>query len=112
MGLERSRPAQAPDPRGERPAYFSQGADPGPPFQRAATFGLRCIKYPTANSRSATLTDPVTSSARNYATEQPVSERVFAVFRDLYAYDKTALNPVIESNDTSEPDWIRQRITF
>jgi dipeptidyl aminopeptidase/acylaminoacyl peptidase len=54
----------------------------------------------------------VVASARHYAEEQPVSEAVFRVYRDLYAYDKTPLNAAIESVDTSEPDWIKQRISF
>ncbi|MCI0722193.1 MAG: hypothetical protein L0338_24960, partial [Acidobacteria bacterium] len=34
------------------------------------------------------------------------------VYRDLYAYDKTALNSAIESSDESDPDWKKERITL
>jgi serine/threonine protein kinase/formylglycine-generating enzyme required for sulfatase activity/dienelactone hydrolase len=93
------------------PAYMFHEADARAPFQRDATFGFRCIKYLPQDSPSARLTEPVVASARNYAKEQPVSENVFRVYRDLYAYDKTPLNAAIESTDTSETDWIKHRIT-
>jgi serine/threonine protein kinase/dienelactone hydrolase len=94
------------------PAYMFHEADARPPFQRDAAFGFRCIKYITPGARSHKLTEPVVASTRNYAEEQPVSDRVFRVYRDLYAYDKTPLNPAIESVDRSGADWTTQRITF
>ena len=94
------------------PAYMFHEADARPPFQREATFGFRCIKYLPQDAPSPKLTDPVVASTRNYAKEQPVSENVFRVYRDLYAYDKVPLNAVIESVDTTEADWIKQKITF
>jgi dienelactone hydrolase len=96
----------------DEPAYMFHEADARPPFRREATFGFRCVKYSSPTSRSQKLADPVMATARNYAQERPVSQQVFRVYRDLYAYDKTALNSAIEAIDTSEADWIRQRITL
>ena len=94
------------------PAYMFHEADARLAFQRDATFGFRCMKYLDADSPPERLTAPVFATSRNYAQEQPVSDEVFRVYRDLYAYDKTPLNAAIESTDRSEPDWIKQRITF
>jgi eukaryotic-like serine/threonine-protein kinase len=94
------------------PAYMFHEADARPPFQRDATFGFRCIKYLPQDSPPPRQTDPVVASTRNYAKEQPVPENVFRVYRDLYAYDKVPLNAAIESVDTTEADWIKQKITF
>jgi formylglycine-generating enzyme required for sulfatase activity/dienelactone hydrolase len=94
------------------PAYMFHEADARSPFQRDQTFGFRCMKYLPADSPSSRLTAPVIATVRNYAREQPVSDEVFRVYRDLYAYDKTPLRAAIESTDPTEPDWIKQRITF
>ena len=94
------------------PAYMFHEADARSPFQRDATFGFRCMKYLTADPPPERLTAPVLATIRNYAREQPVSDEVFRVYRDLYAYDKTPLKAAIESTDPTEPDWIKQRITF
>ena len=94
------------------PAYMFHEADARPPFQRDATFGFRCMKYLTADPPPERLTAPVLATIRNYAREQPVSDEVFRIYRDLYAYDKTPLKAAIESTDPTEPDWIKQRITF
>ncbi len=96
----------------DEPAYMFHEADARPPLQRDATFGFRCVKSVSPESVSPTLTEPVASSARDYANEQPVPDKVFRVYRDLYAYDKAPLNAVIEAADSSNPDWVRQRITF
>jgi len=94
------------------PAYTFHEADARPPFQRHSTFGFRCVKYFSPNALPKTVIEPLTLGVRNYEQEQPVSEKIFRVYRDLYAYDKTALNSAIESSDTNDADWEKERITF
>lgn len=96
----------------DEPAYTFHEADARSPFQRHATFGFRCVKYFSPNALSTTLIEPLAPGVRNYEQEQPVSESIFRVYRDLYAYDKTALNSAIESSDESDPDWKKERITL
>jgi dienelactone hydrolase len=93
------------------PAYMFHEADARSAWQREVTFGFRCIKDIDSKPRPQVLTEPVVALARNYSAERPVSEEVFRAYRDLYAYDKTPLNAVIESSDREE-GWIKQRITF
>jgi cephalosporin-C deacetylase-like acetyl esterase len=49
---------------------------------------------------------------RDYLHEKPASDQQFAIFRRMYMYDKSDLNPVIESEDKSENYWIKQKITY
>jgi formylglycine-generating enzyme required for sulfatase activity/dienelactone hydrolase len=94
------------------PAYMFHEADARPPFQRDTTFGFRCIKYLSQDTPSPQLGEAVVASTRNYAEEQPVPENVFRAYRALYAYDNVPLNATIESVDTTEADWTREKITF
>jgi serine/threonine protein kinase/formylglycine-generating enzyme required for sulfatase activity len=94
------------------PAYTFHEADARSPFQRHATFGFRCMKYFSPSAMSKTMLDPLAPGVRNYSQEQPVSEQIYRVYRDLYAYDKTALNSVIQSTDESDADWTKEKITF
>jgi predicted esterase len=94
------------------PAYTFHEADARSPFQRHATFGFRCMKYFSPSAMSKTMLDPLAPGVRNYSQEQPVSEQIYRVYRDLYAYDKTALNSVIQSTDESDADWTKEKTTF
>jgi serine/threonine protein kinase len=96
----------------DEPAYTFHEADARLPFQRHATFGFRCVKFFSPNPVSKTAIAPLSPGVRNYTQEQPVADKIFRVYRDLYSYDRTALNSVIESSDESEPDWKKERITF
>lgn len=59
----------------------------------------------------ATLSRPIDLPYRDFMKEKPVSDQVFKFYLSLYQYDKTPLNPMIESSDTSEY-WIRQKVSF
>ena len=56
--------------------------------------------------------EPLAPGVRSYTEEQPITEKIFGVYRDLYAYDKTALNSAVESSDDSNSDWKKERITL
>jgi eukaryotic-like serine/threonine-protein kinase len=60
---------------------------------------------------AAKVADPVTFLARDYRKEKPASDQLFPVYKSLYAYDKTPLNAVVESNLKTE-DWSEEKITF
>ena len=59
------------------------------------------------------LTEPVIAAARNYAKEQPASEKVFRVYRET-CMPTTRRRSTLLSNprDTREADWIKQKITL
>jgi len=96
----------------DEPVYMFNEADAHFPFQRYAHFGFRCAKYSSAEMSANVASQLVPSAARNYDEEKPVSDEIFRVYQSLYSYDKTALNPAIESADQSNPEWEKERITF
>ena len=49
---------------------------------------------------------------RDYATEKPVSNDVFEVFRRLYAYDKTPLDAKTDSADESSEYFRKERVSY
>jgi eukaryotic-like serine/threonine-protein kinase len=80
------------------------------PLSRAATFGFRCAKYPAP--LGAALTARIPTLARDYAKEQPASETVFQLYRNLFTYDRTELDARIESVDDSTQYWRKEKVTF
>ena len=49
---------------------------------------------------------------RDFTGEKPASDEIFRAYRSLYAYDKTALNPVVESIDDSSESWRKEKVSF
>jgi eukaryotic-like serine/threonine-protein kinase len=93
------------------PVYMYQQADARSPFDRTSTNGVRLVKY-LRGAPAESLTAPVSVSRTDYRKVKPVSDQVFQIYKSLYSYDRTPLEPRIESQDDSLPDWTRQRITF
>ena len=81
------------------------------PFDRSATNGFRCVKYSGGLVADA-LTSPVVNPSRDHRTEEPVSDQVYKILQRFYAYDRTELQPIVESVDESSSDWRAERITF
>ena len=81
-----------------------------PPFHRAANAGFRCVR------NTAPL--PAEASAerrliiRDFSKAKPVSDAVFRIYKDMYAYDRTPLNAKVESVAQDSPDWRKEKITF
>jgi eukaryotic-like serine/threonine-protein kinase len=94
------------------PAYMYQEPDARSPFDRSATNGIRLIKSLQSEPVPETLTAPVTFAQGDYRKFKPVSDAVFRVYEGLYSYDRTPLDPKIESEDDTSPYWRRQRIAF
>ncbi|MSU22245.1 MAG: hypothetical protein EXS32_00280 [Opitutus sp.] len=94
------------------PDYMFTQADALSPFDRSAVNGFRCIKLLTAGALPTNVDDALVPVLRNFANEQPVSDEAFRIFRSLYSYDKTALDPRVETSDDSENRWRKERISF
>jgi len=80
------------------------------PLARAPAYGFRCALYPEQVPAKAFA--PVSRPVRDYATEKPVSNDVFEVFRRLYAYDKTPLDAKTDSADESSEDFRKERVSY
>jgi cephalosporin-C deacetylase-like acetyl esterase len=80
------------------------------PWERAANFGFRCAKY-VLKDAAVKAADPITTQARDFSQERPVSDQLFCAYKGLYSYDKTPLQAVVKSAEETE-NWKRQKITF
>ena len=80
------------------------------PFRRLTTYGFRCVKYPRAIAES--LLAPLSMQRRDYDKEKPVDDETFRAYRNMYSYDHTPLNAVVESADDSREYWRKEKITF
>ncbi len=92
----------------EDPRYAFNDAVTSPPFDRSAANGLRLALYPDSTGLEAA-SARIEPEFRDYTVEAPVSDEVFDVYRQLYDYDRTALNAELVSTDTTEL-WVRQRL--
>jgi len=93
------------------PTYAFNDAYAQPPFDRSATNGFRLAKYLSSDASLAAAKRPIEALFRDYSKEPPVPDKIYAIYRRLYDYDRTPLKAVVEEQDSSE-DWVRQRITF
>jgi eukaryotic-like serine/threonine-protein kinase len=83
------------------PRYMFADLDARGPFERAANYGFRLVKY--ERQPSAEITAPVRlDSLVDARTRIPVSDPIFEVYRTEYAADPGPLNAVIEAIDTTE----------
>ncbi len=92
------------------PVYMFTDADAQRPFERSLTYGFRLVKYLSEPAKAAL--DPIASLLRDYSKEKPVSDETFRFYAGLYAYDKTPLNPEIESVDDSSEYWRKEKVSF
>jgi dienelactone hydrolase len=96
----------------DEPVYMFNDPDARSPFERAATFGFRCVKY----SSDETLTDAdhalIAFQARDFRKETPISDERFETHLRLYEYDHADLQVRTESRDESDPEWRLERVSF
>ena len=91
------------------PTYMFVDADAQSPFARSDTFGFRCAKYVDAAPGPAMA--EFRYLRRDYSKEKPVSDETFRVYKNLFAYDRTEMNPATERIDESS-SWRREKLTF
>ena len=92
--------------------YMFLDADGQTPFFRAPNNGFRCAKYESRQAIAKAF-DPVPEGASiDYSKEKPCSDEIFTVYKSLYAYDKTELDPVVEPTGKKSRNWIMEKATF
>ena len=93
--------------------YMFLNAERLSPFYRAPNCGFRCAEYVSRQKIPKAAFDPVPKiPPEDYRNVKPCSDEIFAVYKSLYAYDKTELDPVVESTDKSTKHWIMEKATF
>ncbi len=82
------------------------------PFDRSETNGFRLVEYVSDPVLSDALTRAIPLPSRDYSKEEPVSNEVFQVYKDLYSYDPTPLESKIESVDDTNEYWRKEKVSF
>ena len=92
------------------PVYMYNDPDAQPAFSRLPNYGFRCVK--NISKADDTLRRPLLAARRDYATETPVKEPSYRIYRNFYQYDRTKLDPAVESIDENPQYWKMERVTF
>ena len=93
------------------PAYTFGHAQARSPLDRSQANRIRLVRY-LDETGLATARGNVELSNRDYTTERPVSDDVFEVYQERFAYDRAPLNVEVELVDESPRDWITEKVTF
>jgi serine/threonine protein kinase/formylglycine-generating enzyme required for sulfatase activity/dienelactone hydrolase len=94
------------------PPYMFADQDAQSPFDRASTYGFRTVKEIPGTSLPKAAMEPIFFTMRDYTKIKPVSDKVFAIFRNLYRYDPAPLNAVLDPVEESNESWTKQKLTF
>jgi eukaryotic-like serine/threonine-protein kinase len=81
------------------------------PWERSPSIGFRGARYDDGTD-VAGLEAPIEPLTRDYANETPVSDEIFEVYRNLYAYDATDLGVTVEPLAEDSEHWTRELITI
>jgi len=84
-----------------------------PAFDRSPQNGFRCALYPAPEKIAEAVFQKVEyGETFDVYSVKPVSDTIFQVYKEQFAYDKTDLNAQLESRDEKSEDWIKERVTF
>ncbi len=94
-------------------AYMFNNLSQASPFDRSPKNGFRCAIYrdpdkiPKSAFESARVREPP-----DFYKEKPVSDSIYAVYKEQFNYDKTDLKPQVEWRNESSKDWVQEKISF
>ncbi len=80
------------------------------PWDRSEVNGVRLVSYTEGLEQVQHLRRPTPLPGKESLA--PISDEVFAVYRDLYDYDNTGLNSVLESVHEDDSHWVRETVSF
>ncbi len=83
------------------------------PFDRSLKNGFRCCLYlhPEKVPKAALALDKIVEFPDFYK-EKPVSDQIFQVYKEQYAYDKADLGSQLESRDDAAKEWVVEKVSF
>jgi cephalosporin-C deacetylase-like acetyl esterase len=93
------------------PSWLFNEVDTRPPFERSPFFGFRGALYASGDDLSAAA-DDIQFPTGGLTEVEPVSDEIYRAYAELYSYDRTELNPVVESVDERKSDWRREKVSF
>ena len=94
----------------DEPVYMYRSKHAQPAVQRRENDGFRCAKY--EKPPAAELLAPILRVWRDYSREKPVDDTAFEVFRSIYAYDRSPLDPAVERLPSASPHWTKEKIAM
>ena len=84
-----------------------------PPFNRSETNGFRTVQYMDPEKvPEAALSEMRIQLLADYIPKEPVSDEIFQIYKQQFAYDPTPLNSQVEESDTSAIYWDYYRVTY
>lgn len=93
--------------------YMFMDDDAHPPIERLPTYGFRLVQSQNPASFPQSLLQPVAATqARDYGKEKPVSDAIFAAYKEFYKYDRKPLNAKVEGVEESSEGWRKETISF
>jgi dienelactone hydrolase len=96
----------------DEPGYMFNNLDARSPFERAATFGFRCVKYSPDETLAGADDELVAFETRHFRKETPVGDERFGEYLRLYDYDHTDMQAKTEAQEESDPEWRLERVSF
>jgi hypothetical protein len=102
------------------PTYMYSDMSQLPSFDRSEKNGFRCVQYINKEKIPESAFQLIKniegwygySGERDFSKETPVEDKIFEIYKNQFLYDKTDLNDKIEKTDSSNKDWIIEKITF
>lgn len=88
----------------------SYGPEALSPFDRSALNGVRCVRNQGPIPSEAVA--PRMLLTRDFSKVQPVDEKTFTIYRDMYAYDHGPLNATRERLADTSVDWTTEKVTI
>jgi eukaryotic-like serine/threonine-protein kinase len=95
----------------EMPYAFTDGYAQ-PPNDRSAINGIRLVRYLHTGDELTRAKEPKPRAFTDYTRTTPVPDAVFDGFRRVFDYDRGALNARVDSRDTTQDDWIVERVSY
>jgi len=83
-----------------------------PPWDRSPGNGFRCMKSLGADDNQEALKAKIDDPYVDFLRKEPVSDEVYGIYLNMYAYDKKDLRSRTESVDEREKDWIKEKVSF
>ena len=85
------------------PIYIYKEFEAAEPLNRSNIHGIRLIQHETEPSAESVA--PVVYPIFDFREAEPIGDEAFEIIRGMYAYDKTPLEPQLESTEDTNEHW-------
>ncbi|MDH4270571.1 MAG: protein kinase [Candidatus Aminicenantes bacterium] len=92
--------------------YMFMAVTQAPPFDRSTRNGFRCARYIEPEKIPDAIFEPTKlDEGRDFYQEKPVSDEIFKVYKEQFAYDPHDLKAIVEKREEG-PSWITEKVSF